>query len=429
MAQGRRAKLVYTRDLLENVIIPRDHCTVDLDSLPERLDGKVNIPFVCQCGTPHSKLLYTLYYRAGAFCVPCSKQQGDTKNKAAKAASEAVVNTTTSWSLEQSDGVSRNVELDDVLALVIAPRYLPPRIVPPNANPRYQVVFWDFNGTPRQTCKTFTLDMMVNAKEAASRVYEEQIQVTNNHRDDVYHVTVSEVLKNPMWYSKHFRLARLVTEYPAQDVPLDPWVLGTWLGDGTAGASEFTSVDPEIISGLDEYASSVGLVMKRNMKNGVDGIKYYIGKGNRAYGPNIFRRTLCDLGVFKSKHIPDIYKHNNVDIRYEVLAGLLDTDGYLGKSSYEFSQSLAHERLFDDVRELVHSLGLTMTKNHCIKTCMYKGVKKQCPAIRGEISGFGERLAAIPVRLARKKFVSGLNRPRNDLMKFQLVPRVDGELP
>ena len=57
----------------------------------------------------------------------------------------------------------------------------------------------------------------------------------------------------------------------------------------------------------------------------------------------------------KNKHIPQIYLENSVDVRLKVLAGLIDTDGYLHRNVYEIVQK--NVRLSNDIVTLANSLG------------------------------------------------------------------------
>ena len=50
---------------------------------------------------------------------------------------------------------------------------------------------------------------------------------------------------------------------------------------------------------------------------------------------NPFLNALSDLNLLSNKHIPKSYLINNTEVRKQVLAGLLDTDGYMTKSCYE----------------------------------------------------------------------------------------------
>ena len=62
------------------------------------------------------------------------------------------------------------------------------------------------------------------------------------------------------------------------------------------------------------------------------------------------------------EHIPMVYKCNSRENRLKLLAGLLDSDGYLchDKCTFEFSQK--SEKLIDDVIYLCRSLGFACYK-------------------------------------------------------------------
>lgn len=56
-----------------------------------------------------------------------------------------------------------------------------------------------------------------------------------------------------------------------------------------------------------------------------------------------------------TKFVPDCYKYNTSEVRLAILQGLMDTDGYAGKTEVCFTS--VSKRLADDVRWLVESLG------------------------------------------------------------------------
>lgn len=131
---------------------------------------------------------------------------------------------------------------------------------------------------------------------------------------------------------------------PAAEVPLPPYVLGAWLGDGTSNVAQITSADPGIV--------------ERIRREGVACVKlkatylYRLGDGD---GQVV--RTLRKLGVLGSKHIPAAYLRASVAQRLALLQGLVDTDGTVSKAGQTtfFSTSV---RLAEDVAELVRSLGM-----------------------------------------------------------------------
>lgn len=130
-------------------------------------------------------------------------------------------------------------------------------------------------------------------------------------------------------------------EFDEKELPVDPYTLGVWLGNGTSADGTVTSNDPEIFSYI-PYESK-----KTRAK-----FRYQI------YGLRKFLRINHILG---NKHIPDIYKFASINQRLALLQGLIDTDGYINQSGKNFEFTSARKRLFDDVVDLIRSLGGTVT--------------------------------------------------------------------
>jgi hypothetical protein len=128
-------------------------------------------------------------------------------------------------------------------------------------------------------------------------------------------------------------------EFPEQDLSLDPYLLGVWLGDGTSSTGAITSADREIV---DAWTNSGWTVKK--------------WKAPYAYGVKGLRMLLKDMQLLNNKHIPLEYMIASKQQRLQLLRGLMDTDGYaLGGESAEFyntNQVLAHQ-----VLELANGLG------------------------------------------------------------------------
>ncbi len=115
--------------------------------------------------------------------------------------------------------------------------------------------------------------------------------------------------------------------YPEQPLPIDPYVLGTWLGDGTGSSAEITC-----------------------------------GEGDE--------RTLEGLGLLGNKHVPEIYLWSSVPQRLALLQGLMDSDGYV--DTYGRCEFVSiRENLVDAVLELAASLGLRPVKR---KKVTFRGV-------------------------------------------------------
>ena len=167
---------------------------------------------------------------------------------------------------------------------------------------------------------------------------------------------------------------------PDADLPVDPYALGVWLGDGHSDSARFTSVDPEIAMRIEGR----GL---RSVRTSYDARIYTLqmpeepaitAKGLGGGQPTCpdcgspstglrqcqaCRSThgtiagrLRSLGVLGNKHIPAVYLRASESQRRELLSGLLDSDGTVNQTgSVQFA--VTDEALARDVRELVLSLG------------------------------------------------------------------------
>lgn len=135
-------------------------------------------------------------------------------------------------------------------------------------------------------------------------------------------------------------------EYPEAPLPVDPWVLGAWLGDGTSSSGRITA-DPK--TGDQEYMISE---FKR--------LGYEVSPVTRdgwtftVYG---LHTQLKALGVLGNKHIPDLYLRGCVQQRMSLLQGLIDTDGCVLESGQAGFYN-CNKNMVMAVVELLHSLGV-----------------------------------------------------------------------
>lgn len=154
--------------------------------------------------------------------------------------------------------------------------------------------------------------------------------------------------------------------YPWQGVPVHPYVLGVWLGDGLKGKPAYSKPYPE----LAEKIRSLGYVVHVG-KKGKTWIRYVSG--------------LFKSGVFQrhshQRYIPDEYKYNCIAYRKQLLMGLLDTDGEITTSN-SIGYSTTSKRLAEDVVWLVRSLGGKAKMQPTIKQGWYYDgqKKKECRA-------------------------------------------------
>jgi LAGLIDADG-like domain len=130
---------------------------------------------------------------------------------------------------------------------------------------------------------------------------------------------------------------------PIIDLPIDPYILGAWLGDGTSKSGGITGLDPEIF----EEIRKAGYVVTDHAERKHKGILKLQVK-------------LKALGVFGNKHIPFIYLRASIEQRLALLQGLMDTDGHCDRRGQcEFYNT--NKILIEQAHELICSLGIKVT--------------------------------------------------------------------
>jgi phage terminase large subunit-like protein len=144
-------------------------------------------------------------------------------------------------------------------------------------------------------------------------------------------------------------------------LPVDPYVLGVWLGDGDSKSATLTSADEEMTTILRAAGCETG-VPKLDPRSRA--ARYSMGSAplrrsatsGRMVGNGSLHTKLRELGVLNNKHIPMAYLRGSIAQRSSLLEGLLDTDGYCSAGGHvEFCS--VKEGLAHDVLELVRGLG------------------------------------------------------------------------
>lgn len=146
--------------------------------------------------------------------------------------------------------------------------------------------------------------------------------------------------------------------YDKKNLPIDPYVLGAWLGDGSSADGTIECADKGILSQIRKggysiylYKSSVG--KSKSCKYGI-GNKIYNDRGVKT---RVLTKQLKELNLIKNKHIPEIYLRSSVDQRLSLLQGLMDTDGCCLKSG-GMEYCSVNPELASGVLELINSLGI-----------------------------------------------------------------------
>lgn len=133
-------------------------------------------------------------------------------------------------------------------------------------------------------------------------------------------------------------------ELPHKSLPLDPYVLGVWLGDGSSASGDITSMDDEVRN----QVIAAGFPVKRTDKK----------SNNRASTTSHvgLRAALRSMGLLKNKHVPHDYLWASKEQRLALLQGLMDTDGGCEPNG-GVSFTNTNKGLTEAVAHLARSLG------------------------------------------------------------------------
>ena len=276
-------------------------------------------------------------------------------------------------------------------------------------------------------------------------------------KDNVIDIDIKDYLKldnETKHHLKGFKLNNFV-KWDKKEVELDPYILGMWLGDGLSNGYGFSGEDIELINQwyiwciknnceiVHNNRDVFTIRKKDSLKLGGEDKRINIGsskssnKNCRAcsnklseacsndkelkhinkdriitiidydnkeiFGLNPLKKALQKYNLINNKHIPIDYIINDKETRLRLLAGIIDTDGHVGKDGrIEICQSADHKNILDSLLLICRSLGFYchIGDKETFYTDKY-GEKIYKDAYRLTISGNG--ILEIPTKLPRKK--------------------------
>lgn len=162
-------------------------------------------------------------------------------------------------------------------------------------------------------------------------------------------LTTEEMIPYLSHTNKPFIQFTSPVEFSEKMLPIDPYELGVWIGDGNSGDARITCHKDD----FPDYTSRI----RFNDHVGAD------KRNNNVISPTIsgLYPKLRQHGLLNNKHIPDIYLRSSIQQRVDLLCGLMDTDGSVTNKngSCQFYQKRKH--IIHSVRVLLSSLGVKST--------------------------------------------------------------------
>ena len=249
--------------------------------------------------------------------------------------------------------------------------------------------------------------------------YEKMLEYSKSIPDNnIFDINVQQYLALPEYVKHNMKgvINRSVIQWEEQELPIDPYILGLWLGDGMSTCNAFASMDSEIIKSWATWTDTVGCeichvknipphenhsfyIRRRGSSTGIataigdpthsrstcigcttskfvcaacdwtfekqtEPVK---GTGKNSDGRNVVNlNPVVELfkkhNLYNNKHVPIQYIINSEENRLKILAGMIDTDGCLKKTNggsccYEISQCEKRKHLLESFRIIAGSLG------------------------------------------------------------------------
>jgi len=284
-------------------------------------------------------------------------------------------------------------------------------------------------------------EILAQANQIIENIDESAVRITVDN-----YLKLSDSIKKRLYGFKSQNIC-----WKPQTVELDPYILGSWLGDGYSDGSGISGNDTEVIQKWMQWAlENNGEIVHSNpyrfsvrrkgagYKRGAVGsetdcpvcvkTKFSLCETSVGYESAVKpRNSTCPLkdelkkyDLLHNKHIPESYLMNERSVRLRLLAGIVDTDGCLTNDGKRITIIQVNKLLSEQICTLARSLGFVVNmriiKKLNVKVPNYdelKDYKDQC-----SINISGEHLSEIPTVISRKKCND--SKPNKDYFKTSI---------
>ena len=304
----------------------------------------------------------------------------------------------------------------------------------------------------------------LSKEDAYNKVLEFSNKVPDNN---IFDINVQQYLSLSGSVKKHIKgvINTSVIQWEEQELPIDPYILGLWLGDGMSKCNAFASMDSEIIKSwaiwtdtigceichvknipphenhsfyirrrgsskekkpsigdaAHSRANCIGCLTSKHTCNACDWTfekqsDTVICEGKNTNGHNVVNlNPVTELfkkhNLYNNKHVPDKYIVNSEENRLKLLAGMIDTDGCLKKQNdcycYEISQCEKRKYLLESFRIIAGSLGF--------RAKLLKAANNMFTLLIT-----GDNIHKIPVKIPRKQIVNQTRLRNNYIHQIEI---------
>lgn len=144
-------------------------------------------------------------------------------------------------------------------------------------------------------------------------------------------------------------------EFPVQheELLIDPYLLGCWLGDGTHSRFAISKPPSQMVEEWKASAARFGYEVVETRSGPHECPTWTIVSRDRE---NIYLMMLDSYGLRERKHIPHDFKIAPMPARLQLLAGMIDSDGHMSGAGYDWISK--SRELAEDFAFVCRSVGL-----------------------------------------------------------------------
>lgn len=218
-------------------------------------------------------------------------------------------------------------------------------------------------------------------------------------KGSVVDIPVKEFMAKSKTFKERYKQFSVGVEFEEKEVEFDPYIYGLWLGDGGVGNPVLHNADKALVDHWCEYFKGLGYYIYIGGENSGLCRSYYARTGGSKHA---FRNFVKGSSNHLGKEIRPEYMLNSREVRMQLLAGIIDTDGTSNGEGYSISTKWPG--LGRDIQALARSLGFYASftaREKSIKSIGFSGMYYHVN-IGGDCSEIPTKIKSVHKRKSNK---------------------------
>lgn len=206
-------------------------------------------------------------------------------------------------------------------------------------------------------------------------------------------------------------------DYPERELPVEPYLMGYWLGNGHATKPEITVCTKDI----DEVIAKITPYHEIN--------KSWDNVGDsKIFRINDLKPIL--LKSFHDKKIPDEYLISSKEQRLRLLQGLMDSDGSISTRKGQAIYCSTERELSESVSSLLWSLGIknAISTSECTQRADWNKPSRECGRVKTGQICYEVKFTAfddVPVAGLTRKLANRIPRNENTRSHYRYIDKIE----